>query len=355
MISLRRHIDELDGQIRLIAELEASYKSALEGIEQNLPAVSAQLVSHSRKQIRELRTRFERQPAAEVLNESRPRLREELHAFATAADKILDQRDSQFRDILRSLAEAATTLAKQSTVDYGRLTGFTQNLDALIKLQDLTEIRRGIAREVTELKKAVAEIHETSQQSVLRLRAELRQFQDKLARSEEMARTDALTGLLNRRAGEQALQMAISTCKSFSIVLVDLNGFKGINDRWGHPAGDAVLMQFANRLGSVVRAGDLVCRWGGDEFMVLLPGCSLPQASLRSQEICRGCEGEYRLAVAAGNITLRLRAAMGVAAWSSGEPLEMLIQRADDALYKDKGRARWRNPEELVAKPFVRA
>lgn len=297
---------------------------------------------------------FEVQPDAKVLSQNRQKLREELHAFATQADKILDHKEKQFRDILRSFADAATTLARQSTVNNRRLTGFTRNLDALIGLQDLAELRKRMVKEVADLKQAVAEIHEASQQSVMELHAELRQFQEKLAVSEEIARTDVLTGLSNRRAGEQALQMAVSSRKPFSIVLVDLNGFKGINDRWGHPTGDAVLTQFANRIGSVVRAGDLVCRWGGDEFLVLMPGCNLSQATLRSQEVCRTVEGEYRLIVAGVPISLRLRAAMGVAEWKSGEKLEMLVQRADDALYKEKGKGlRLPQPEGLIGAPSM--
>lgn len=350
MISLKRHLDELHGQGQLLAELEASYKSALEGIEQNAPAVSAQLVAHFRTQIRELRTQFERQPAVEVLSESRHRLREALRDFATQADKILGHRDKQFREILRSFADAATTLAKQSTINTGRLSGFTRNLDALIGLQDLSEIRRGIVKEVAELKQAIAEIHDSSQQSVTQLHAELRQFQEKLARSEEIARTDVLTGLGNRRAGEQALRSLVSAGKSFSILLVDLNGFKGINDRWGHPAGDAVLVQFARRLVSIVRSADLVCRWGGDEFLVILPGCRLAQTSLRSQEVCRACEGDYRLTVAGDPITLLLRTATGAAEWLIGEKIEKVIQRADEALYRDKGRgSSWQGPGSHIA------
>src|ERR1035438_6358195 len=158
MISLKRHLEDLQGQAPLIAELEASYKSALEGIERNLPSVSAQLVEHFRTQIRELRMQFEQRPALEVLAQSRHRLRDALSAFATQANKILEDKDKQFREIMRSFAEAATTLAKQSTTNNRRLTGFTRNLDDLIELQDLTEIRKGMVREVAALKRAVAEI-----------------------------------------------------------------------------------------------------------------------------------------------------------------------------------------------------
>jgi len=336
MISLKRHLDDIQG--RLIAELETSYKSALEDIEENVPAISEQLVTHFRKRIRELRAQFERPTAVDVLTESRRKLKEELRSFAAQADRILDNKDKQFREILRSFADATTTLAKQSTISHRRLIGFTRSLDAMIGLQDLAEMRRRMVKEVAELKQAVAEIHDASQESVTQLHSQLRQFQEKLARTEKIAQTDELTGLYNRRFAERALRSAVSAGVPFSIVLVDLNGFKGINDRWGHPAGDAVLMQFAGRIGSAVRTGDLVCRWGGYEFLVLLPACSLPQASLRSQEVSRACEGEYRIAVTDRQITLLLRAALGVAAWSIGEPIETLIQRADQALYKHKGK-----------------
>jgi diguanylate cyclase (GGDEF)-like protein len=124
--------------------------------------------------------------------------------------------------------------------------------------------------------------------------------------------------------------------KPFSVVLMDLNSFKGINDRWGHQAGDLVLKEFASRLGGAVRSADTVCRWGGDEFLVLLTECHLEQASARSQELRLACDGKYQLSAIGKQITILLRSAHGVAEWQRGERIDQMLHRADEALYRDK-------------------
>ena len=338
MISIKRHLDDLGTQGVLVEELKDSYQAALEGMAHSLPSVSPELVAQCRQQILAALTEFEQQPTAEVLSKNRNKLKKDLRAFAEGADQILETKDQQFKEILRSFAEVAATLAKQSETNDGRLTGFTRNLDALVGLQDLSEIRKRLGKQVSELRQAVAEMREASQESVTQLRAELRQFQEKLAYSEEMARTDALTGLRNRGSGEQALRSAVAHHQAFSIVLLDLNGFKGINDRWGHPAGDVVLKKFAGRLEGAVRSMDMVCRWGGDEFLVLLPDCTLAQAGERSEEFRRACEGEYRVKVMDKPITLMLHTALGVAEWQFGDRIDKLLYRADEGLYRDKGK-----------------
>ncbi|HTQ54107.1 MAG TPA: GGDEF domain-containing protein [Bryobacteraceae bacterium] len=321
-----------------MTELETSYGSALQDIAQYLPAVSPALVGKTRRQILALWEQFETRPTAEVLGHNRLELKKELQDFAARSDSILETQEKQFKDILKSFAEAAATLAKQSQVNDGRLTGFTRNLETLIGLKDLSELRTRLAAEVAELRRAVAEMHDASQTSVKQLRAELCRFREKLAVAEESARTDSLTGLHNRRSGEQALRIAIARCRPFCIVMIDLNGFKGINDRWGHQAGDVVLKEFADRLAGSVRSGDMVCRWGGDEFLVLLYDCSLSQASARAVEFRRACEGEYRLIVLEKPISLLLRTAQGVVEWQLGKSAEQLLRLADEQLYREKGK-----------------
>jgi len=338
MISLKRHLDEIGHRQQLTEELEIAYRQALQDIAQCLPSVSRALVQQTREQIKALCAQFENQPTPEILGQNRRELKKELREFAIQADLILETKDKQFKEILQSFAEAASTLAKQSQTNDGRLTGFTKNLENLISLEDLSELRNRLKAEVAELRRAVSEMHDASQMSVKQLRGELTRFQERLAVAEENARTDSLTGLRNRRSAEQALQAAVARGRLFSIVLMDLNGFKGVNDRWGHQAGDVVLKEFAGRLAVSVRSGDMVCRWGGDEFLVVLPDCGLAQASARAQEFRRACEGEYRLKQLERPVTLRLTMAQGVVEWQPGKSVQELLLRADERLYKEKGK-----------------
>lgn len=150
----------------------------------------------------------------------------------------------------------------------------------------------------------------------------------------EQATRDALTDLLNRHAGEWQLERAFLSAregqKSCCVILIDVDHFKRVNDTWGHPAGDLVLQRVARVLRSGVRATDSVVRWGGEEFLLVLPLCeraaALSQAERLRQRVAETEQGEI------GQVTV----SMGVAELQPGEPLAKLIERADQALYQSK-------------------
>src|SRR5581483_154722 len=209
MISLKKHLDGFKSPDGLVVELKASYGLTLEAIAVNLPPISPQLADECGGRIRALRDQFEREPTPEVLHANRPKLSSELQTFASGVERIWHSKDEQFKEILGSLADAASMLAAQSETNDGRLTGFTRNLEVLVELPDLSEMKKRLAAEVAALKIAVDEMHRTSQASVVQLRAEVRQLGERLAEAEQIARTDRLTGLCNRRLAEQALASAV--------------------------------------------------------------------------------------------------------------------------------------------------
>lgn len=151
---------------------------------------------------------------------------------------------------------------------------------------------------------------------------------------EELSVTDALTGLYNRRRLSEALSSEYARFErygqGFSIVLLDIDHFKNVNDTFGHPAGDAVLQAFAAILKNSSRNPDILGRWGGEEFLVILPDTDRA-AALRFAERVRCAVEGYVFP-----IETRLTASLGVAAITQGEALHDLIQRADRALYRAK-------------------
>ena len=158
-----------------------------------------------------------------------------------------------------------------------------------------------------------------------------------IARTQELreqAHHDALTGLLNRRAGEQQLERCQRTaqieCQSYALILADIDNFKSINDRFGHDEGDRVLQRCATLLSRKVRSGDALIRWGGEEFLIVLPGCRLEAAQELAERIRAAMAQEQDAVV--GSITLSL----GVGAWQPGECSSTLLRRTDQALYRAK-------------------
>lgn len=159
------------------------------------------------------------------------------------------------------------------------------------------------------------------------------------AEAEKLACTDYLTGCLNRRAFmarvEEEVSRAIRNRKSISLILVDIDDFKLINDLYGHLAGDYVLRQFAKCLNSGIRTYDFIGRFGGEEFIICLPDTNLEEAYLIAERMRQSIEEmvtEYE------DLQIKITGSFGVATSHSGveEPVDKLIGRADKAMYEAK-------------------
>ncbi len=156
---------------------------------------------------------------------------------------------------------------------------------------------------------------------------------------------DHLTGALNRQAldaaGGHALASAQRSGAPLSLILVDVDGLKHVNDTYGHNAGDAALRAVMRAARATTRRTDLVCRWGGDEFVVVLPSCPLQQA----RGIAAGMSTGVRSARTGwSGLAAPISISTGVAAWSPGDGLPDLIERADAAMYASRRTDRARQP-----------
>jgi diguanylate cyclase (GGDEF)-like protein len=151
------------------------------------------------------------------------------------------------------------------------------------------------------------------------------------------AATDPLTGLPNRRSLEQRLHALVDSATSFSIVMADLDHFKLLNDTHGHEAGDQALVLFARVLTETMRDEDLLCRWGGEEFTIVLPGVDVDGAIATTERVREA----LALALMRASVP-RFTASFGVAQRDTVGDLEDLVRRADQALYaaKEAGRNR---------------
>ena len=179
-----------------------------------------------------------------------------------------------------------------------------------------------------------------------RLRMEIAERQLHSARWRNLALVDPLTGLYNRRFMERTLKAEIGRALrkhyDLTVVVFDLNKFKAINDRLGHPAGDSVLKAFAEHLGTVIREADTAARLGGDEFMLILPECNglqVPAMLRRIEPISVDLNGEK----------VQIKFAVGWAEYRPGKEAEELIAEADRALYEDKENRKNPLPAAVIA------
>jgi diguanylate cyclase (GGDEF)-like protein len=157
----------------------------------------------------------------------------------------------------------------------------------------------------------------------------------------EIARTDPLTGLLNRRHMEERLEEEVARFRAqgtaFSVILSDVDHFKQINDQHGHDAGDRVLAGVATVFNRGLRGGDAVARWGGEEFLVLLPGADLSAAEEVAQRLRLAAE---RHLAEAGGLSQTLTLTFGVAGFAGGTSIDACLKAADEALYRGKAAGR---------------
>jgi diguanylate cyclase (GGDEF)-like protein len=149
----------------------------------------------------------------------------------------------------------------------------------------------------------------------------------------KLAALDQLTGLYNRRSGDQRLSEEISRAmrhsRPLTVLLIDLDDLKQVNDRMGHAAGDLLLKCFSERLQRAIRGSDLAVRLGGDEFMVLLPECRLEEVGHVLSRV-EGLEFEY------AGTRIPCRFSRGWTDFQPGETSAELLKRADEALYANK-------------------
>lgn len=163
-------------------------------------------------------------------------------------------------------------------------------------------------------------------------------FREKQVELADLAEKDPLTGMNNRLSldsiADKYMQRAQRQGMSLSVMLFDLDHFKRINDEFGHQVGDRVLSEVAERIGRIIRGDDVAFRFGGEEFLALLPGASLEQAE-RVAERLRAAIGDERVEV--GEHRLNLTASFGVVQYLPGkESWDDCIKRVDEALYRAK-------------------
>lgn len=154
----------------------------------------------------------------------------------------------------------------------------------------------------------------------------------------DIANRDSLTGLANRRYFNAQLEAMLSTEDSqhgipFTLILMDLNGFKLVNDTYGHPVGDQLLIKIGYRLQAVLRDGDTLCRWGGDEFVIMLPNSDSSQAQDLAERLNNIFNEPFKL----GEIKITSSCSMGLASYpDDGTTVDQLFKAVDREMYAAK-------------------
>ena len=345
MITLKPYLDMVvsrtsskePAQNELLSTTLECYRSALLAMgksgTQACPGVSSDL----QQKLADLGNQISADLTAAGIRKTEKRVEEQLQQWGGQSAEYHKAKANEVKELLIVLARTAQSLGERDHRYTTQFTQFTTRLQTIANLEDLTQVRASLEQGAAELKTYVDRMAQDSRASVAQLRQEVSSYETKLKAVEELALRDGLTGLANRRSVEERIQWRIAHQQTFSVLMIDLNGFKPINDTYGHLAGDSLLKQFSNELRSNLRSSDTAGRWGGDEFVVVLD-CNLAGVKSQIDRMRKWVFGEYSLQREAGTGDLKVSvdASIGAAQWQEGETMEKLIERADAAMYDEK-------------------
>jgi len=334
IISLRASLDRAEYQHALFRTALAAYLEALAGVERHVFAPCAEKIQGQPPSVAQARQRLCTEPDQEAFSAARQDLD---RALQTTHDFISRELAGtvELAEVVRLLESTAASLQDRGSRHETHFLDVASGLRRAAEREDLQDLRQQILAQVQLITSLVEEMRQENRQIVAELEKEMQTYRRRLDEVERAAQRDPLTGLANRACFERRARELIEARVPFSLVLIDLNHFKRVNDVHGHLAGDELLRAFASRLKNHIRADDMAARWGGDEFVVLLP-VGLRDAIARARLLEQSLAGDYQLTV--GNETVRVRAglAMGVAEHKPGEQLEDVLRRADQGLYQSK-------------------
>lgn len=337
VISIKRSIDQLeDVRSRAEASLEA-YRRILLALERAAAIIAGEDTTklfQEHLEVIRLQLNLDTPPA--TVAHGGETVEKELEGFAHQRAYVRDQKEWEYKQIIRIVAEAGAIIAQGGSSDSQELIELATKIDTVSRLENIAEVRKQLSDRVTEIKTLASRVHEEGNTRAHALEGKVRSIEERLQAAERLAETDSLTGLGNRRMAETTMHAAISSGTPFSLILCDLNNFKSVNDRYGHLQGDQLLKSVGQAIKNAVRESDVVCRWGGDEFVVLLKNAPLANAEMRASAIEKNAFGEFLVKVQDTESRIKVSASVGVAEYRASESAFDFFERADQLMYAKK-------------------
>jgi diguanylate cyclase len=253
----------------------------------------------------------------------------------------LNEREAEFREIIDLMTSAMSGLDNDNRDFYVKVRSQGARFEEITRLDDIKRIKNELVREVEKMRAMVQQKEDKDQHTLDALSSQVDVLKMELDKARHSANTDGLTGINNRKALDDYLQRLVDrnrvTPTPFSLLMMDLDDFKQLNDTYGHTVGDRMLLAFAEKCLTMVRSDDFLARYGGEEFTLILPGASLRNAAKKAKKLCSSiAAARYAADASPTSDAVSVTVSIGVSAFRKGDTVKELLDRADQCLYKAK-------------------
>ncbi len=336
MISIRKCIGSLEEADRRNGAVVRACAALVRSLQAAIELLGAAPSAALKQPIESIRLELEQGSPSESLEQHASSLEQEFVRSTRETASSLSQKEREYKKMIKMLAEVATTLSESGSVRSRQLQQLTSEIESASRLNNIIDLRKQLSQQVVELRAVASQIEEDGRSRAKKLEKEVEAVTVRLSLAESAAGTDTLTSLGNRRRLEKEVQSAATLNQPFCLILFDLDGFKPVNDKHGHKQGDQLLKAVAQGLKLAVRTGDVLCRWGGDEFAILVQNCRLADAAKLADRIEIKAFGEFLIENVGRKTRVTVGASWGAAEFGPMDTPEQLFERADQMLYERK-------------------
>jgi len=293
------------------------------------------------KQIDDLSETFVTEKKTKTVESIFERHKKSIPAFIRGQNEYLNNREKEIWEIIGLQRTAITTLGTENR-DYNReVYEQSKQIEAITMLDDIKTMKKNLKKEVETIQATVRKKEEQDRQQMEALAKQISRLNVELKKVKTKAMTDGLTKAYNREAFDSYIRKIVdqNTIKRspFSLLMLDIDDFKRINDEYGHQIGDRVLVALVRKCTEFIRDEDFLARYGGEEFVIVLPGASMRNALKKAQRLRKAIAGTHyttdKEKIGKG---LSITVSIGASSFRKNDSVSTVIDRSDQALYQAK-------------------